>query len=466
LRLATGWRGRDGARALAAPVVAAAALLWVALANGYPLVFSDTGGYLRIGTELYFPLDRPASYGLLIAPLHWIGGPWAVAIAQALFAAGLIGRALSVALGEDPSRRRPIGVALLLTLTSLPWFAGQVMPDLFTGLLPLALFVLVWGAAAMRPAERLGWTAVVAGVIALHLTHLPIAAAIWCALLLCSLATGTLRRNRTGATLAAAALVLAVLGMSTLNLIGAGRFRPSLMSGTFLFARLLDGRVAQPVLADSCRRERLELCALLPAAARPDADLPGQAYLWGPAAFRPRDPERVAEEERLIVGRTLAAQPDAVARMALHGWAGLLVTADIGDGLGRYGEERAVTQQIRAHFPASAPRWAASLQQRDALTRLARPSAVALSVLAAAVLLTLLALRRVRGAALALVAALVVTVMVNAAVCGMLSGVFARYQSRVIWLMPFAAIVAALAAAGARRRPDGPPQARSRSNPS
>ena len=35
--------------------------------------------------------------------------------------------------------------------------------------------------------------------------------------------------------------------------------------------------------------------------------------------------------------------------------------------------------------------------------------------------------------------------LINAAVCGALSGVFPRYQARVIWLAPFMACLAALA---------------------
>src|SRR5206468_297508 len=47
---------------------------------------------------------------------------------------------------------------------------------------------------------------------------------------------------------------------------------------------------------------------------------------------------------------------------------------------------------------------------------------------------------------------LVLAVVINAAVCGVLSGPFARYQARVAWLVPAAALVVASASAFAWRR--------------
>ena len=147
--------------------------------------------------------------------------------------------------------------------------------------------------------------------------------------------------------------------------------------------------------------------------------------------------------------------------LAWRGWAGQLVTVESGDGLDPYGEAMAVAQQLRRHFARSAPAWAASRAQAGTLRRLALP-ALPLAMAALAVLM-LLAWRARGTEAIALTAALVTTVVVNAGVCGMLSGVFDRYGSRVIWLLPFGALAAGLAwsdrIAGDRRviRPDRAP---------
>ncbi len=437
--------------------LASSPLLWVAIVNGFPLVFSDTGGYLRIGTELYFPLDRPATYGLAIAPLHWLGGPWAVVAAQALFTSFLIRQTLSVALASTVSPLQLFAVTSVLSITSLPWFAGQIMPDLFTGLLPLAMFVLVWGAKSMKPRKRILWAGIVAGLIGFHLTHLVIAAGTWFILVLVGAALGFLRQNFAGSVFALASIVVAVLGMSSLNLVGAGSFRPSLMSGTFMFARLLDGGVAQPVLVEACARERLLICVTAPLATRPGVDLPGQAYLWDSASprhgLREVDAKRFADEESLIVRRSLASRPGEVVNLALSGWGRQLLTAKSGDGMDPYGNEMQISRQIRLHFARSAPAWTASRQQHGELRSFAYPPALAVAAMALAAIIILLPQLR-KPTIIALSAGLIGTVLINAAVCGILSGVFDRYQSRVIWLLTFAAVVAALAWTQSGRPPE------------
>ena len=53
----------DERPANAAPILlSAAVLLWPALWNGYPLVFSDTGTYLSQAIERYLGWDRPVFY--------------------------------------------------------------------------------------------------------------------------------------------------------------------------------------------------------------------------------------------------------------------------------------------------------------------------------------------------------------------------------------------------------------------
>jgi len=126
------------------PVLCAALLLlWPAVWNGYPLVFSDTGTYLTQAIERHLGWDRPPFYSLAILPLHMTLSLWPVVVAQALIAAWMLGL-LRRALLPAASAWSVVPLAGLLALaTSLPWCAAQVMPDLFTGLLVLAAALLL-----------------------------------------------------------------------------------------------------------------------------------------------------------------------------------------------------------------------------------------------------------------------------------------------------------------------------------
>ena len=63
--------------------LAATLLLWPALWNGYPLVFSDTGTYLAQAIEHYAGWDRPIFYSLFLLPLHMTLTTWPAIAVQA-----------------------------------------------------------------------------------------------------------------------------------------------------------------------------------------------------------------------------------------------------------------------------------------------------------------------------------------------------------------------------------------------
>jgi len=430
----------------AAHLLVALLLLWIAFANGSPLFFPDSGSYLSVSKLLGYPWDRPPVYGFAIAPFQLAFGLWGVIVAQALFATWVIG----IVLERVTGRRSPLGLvvaaAVLAGASSLPWFVGQLMPDLFTGLTILLIFLLVFAARDSPRGARLLLVLLLTVLITFHLSHLAIAALLIPAALLAGIWLGLRRTALIGATHAAAALLLAVLVLSTGNWIVRGQFRPALTSESFLFARLLDAGLAGEVLDRACAERPLGLCAARPAMQR--AWRPGQGYLWGQAS--PREalyraaPERTRAEESEIIRRTLAERPADVLRIALWDWIRQLVRARSGDALDDPSVERVALPILREHFPSAAAAWKTSLQGHRQLHLLASPLDRWLALFAGlASPFILLAARRRGDAVLAgLTIVIVAAVLANAAVCSLLSGVFDRYQARVTWLLPLLAILA------------------------
>src|SRR6202012_1339117 len=96
------------------------------------------------------------------------------------------------------------------------------------------------------------------------------------------------------------ALIAALVGLCCLNFIGAHRFAPSVESNMFLAARLLDGRVAQPVLDEMGRLESIKLCSIRAIVDDPRRVQPGQDYLWAGdtrAHLAAQDAEGLRSEE-------------------------------------------------------------------------------------------------------------------------------------------------------------------------
>jgi len=114
-------------------VVPLLVLLGPALWNGFPFIFADTGGYLARPFEDTLELGRSALYGAFLAtgiPFDF----WSNVIAQALITVWIIHLTLRTHVGA-----RGPGVTLATTLaltalTSLPWYVGQLMPDIFVPL--------------------------------------------------------------------------------------------------------------------------------------------------------------------------------------------------------------------------------------------------------------------------------------------------------------------------------------------
>ena len=69
------------------PLVIGLALIlsWVALFNGFPLVFSDTGIYLLAAIQGIVSWSHPIFYSYFVFPLHSLFSLWAIVFFAVLF---------------------------------------------------------------------------------------------------------------------------------------------------------------------------------------------------------------------------------------------------------------------------------------------------------------------------------------------------------------------------------------------
>ncbi|MET4898265.1 hypothetical protein RN629_14060 [Sphingomonadaceae bacterium jetA1] len=429
-------------------LIAVACLSWVAIANGFPLVFSDTGTYLATALQFRYPLDRPPVYGLAILLPVRLAGPWGIVAVQAIGSVLLLHPALTI--GRGPLRPTLwLAACILLAIgSSLPWLVGQIMPDLATGFLPLVIFALMARPGAAMPRwHRLGLTGILALLIGVHLSHIPLSVGLLALTIGGLCLTGVpIRQAIRRAVAPAAAIALSVLGLSSMNLIAEDEFKPSLSSDMFILARLLDGHVAQPVLARLCATQPLVHCAIRPLVDDPRSEKPGQAYLWDPRSplLTPalsKDRARTVAEQKRIIHAVLREDPMGVLALGGRGFVAQLTTVRTGV-LPPYGPEMNISHVLATSLPTEMPAFRHGLQQRDALNRLKIFPDVAIAGTIAALLpvMALWAARRRRWPLLGLMALVAATLLLNAAVTGALSGPDDRYQSRVLWLLPLVAI--------------------------
>jgi len=233
---------------------------------------------------------------------------------------------------------------------------------------------------------------------------------------------------------------LAILGLCAVNLAAHGRFAVSPFGNVFLLARVIYDGPGMAVLRRDCPAAGWRLCPLLDRLPPTSDD-----FLW--SADSPLDaaggPKAISRDAGAIITATVVSDPAGVARAALANMLEQLGRFGSGDGLEPWPNQ--VTPWIERDFPpAEQTAYASALQQRARLTvppllALAH-RLTALGGVTGCVLLLPMAIRR-RAACFGFLVAVLIALPVSAAITGGLSAPHERYQSRIMWLPPFVAVV-------------------------
>ncbi|MBK6932252.1 MAG: hypothetical protein IPH12_15870 [Saprospirales bacterium] len=238
-------------------------LLAAAFHNGYPLVFSDTGTYVSSGFEGKIPVDRPIAYGLFIRHMSMAVTLWGPVLVQGFLTAWLLRTLLLPLAGDRFAGKFLFLVAALCMLTGLPWYAGQLMPDIFT-----AMQVLILGIVLTRPriARRL-WVALGALFVCCCLVHfsnlfigLLTVVGVAAGLLVWPAGRPFFPRWRFRMAVVGAWCALAFLALPALNWAVERQFTLGNGSYTFIIGRMVDSGMLKMYLDDACPTNAYRLC--------------------------------------------------------------------------------------------------------------------------------------------------------------------------------------------------------------
>lgn len=478
-------------------IVTAAALLWPAYINGGPFWFPDTSNYIRSADAAVLSLTgkptewsdrvrlggkgpvaaaadadeisrsvadleptrpvltgRSIYYGFLLYLPMRAAGPWGAVAVQALIVAALLVGCGAIAARLGLVRRRWLAAILgaLVVLSPLPFYTTMLMPDVYAGLMVLALSLAVafWHRLSRR--ERVVLILASGVMAAFHTTHLLLALIIG--------ALGALLRLRQPGRAAlrpilivapVAAIAIAASWVFTFAVTQALHKTP--ISPPFLTARLISAGPGTAYLRTACARDAdaWAVCAY-----RAKFPVDSDAFLWqlDPAVsvFQVADGDtqrRMAGEDKRFAAAVLRDDPVGVVAVTVRSGVEQLVHFD----LMNFNYPLRRIKALPARYP---PAIAAEIAETRAAQR-TMPTDVTLTT---SVLLAILALGAFVWFAFAMRRSIMTTdhgqfalllflaVLANAFVCGGLSGPHARYQMRLIWLLPVAAV------ALMRRRPD------------
>ena len=415
-------------------------LLAPALWNGYPLLQSDTGGYLARWYEGYLVPSRSTVFGLYLHfgenSYFWIN--LGIQSLATMWILQLTLRAFGMA---RPALLLGLGFALTLT-TALPWLASMLLTDIFAGLSVLSLFLLVLHGDKISGIEKVALFAFTAFAAASHSATMAVLLGLCC---MGWIARPFLRERISVAGLTQGTLTSAAgtLMLLSANFALSGQLAWTPGGSAIAFGRMLQDGFVTRYLTDHCGEQRLKLCPYRD-------ELPGTAdeFLWsrGSVFNRLGRFAGMSDEMGFIVTRSLLEYPLRQAEAAALATARQLVLVATGENANRPIPH---THGILEHYlPKQLKPARAAYQQNSYITfgpiNLVHVPVALISTLLVFGMFATAIWRRRRDDLALLAATVTLALLGNAFICGVISGPHDRYGSRLAWIATFAVLVAAL----------------------
>jgi hypothetical protein len=412
---------------------------------------------------------RSALYGLFLFVLDKLAGLWLVAAAQALICSWTLYLLWKVSAPDSPLWTYLALMAGLAAGSTLPFFATFVMPDVFAGVAATGFVVLTVFGDRLARLETAGLVLVLAFAYAIHATHTLTALAVMVPATLLFLGLKAPRAQiARGYGLLVLAMVLGALSGKAYEGGFALRTGTTLHRPPFLMARVLADGPGRDYMRKVCKGpdNPFVICEATRAPlTRSDDILWEEGALIG--AFNALKSQELqlrmeAEERRFVIGSVLN-DPWGQFKASLGNWADQFVRISVHDPLrdprqflaNSYWKTTGLVEMI-PHAEQCKPFGAGCRPPFDPiLTRYWHELIMVLATLFAAWRLSRPDVRadlksreapwaRPTVRIVAAVAILALMLVLNAGVCGILSGAFARYQARIVWIWPAVAALIAI----------------------
>jgi hypothetical protein len=422
--------------AVAIPLMLLAPALW----NGYPLLQSDTGGYLARWYEGYLVPSRSTVFGLY---LHFGEGTyfWLNLGIQALATMWILQVTLRVFGMLKPLRLLGLSFALVLT-TALPWLASMLLTDIFAGLSVLSLFLLVLHGEKTSGIEKFALFAFTSFAAATHSATLAVLLGLCC---VGWIARPFLRKRIAiaGLTQGTLTIVAGALMLLSANFALSGHLAWTPGGYAIAFSRMLQDGIVARYLRDHCPESKLKLCPY-----RNELPETADDFLWGKASVfnaLGRFPG-MNDEMGFIVAHSLAEYPLWQAEAAIDATALQLLLVATGENTNRpIPHTHGI---IERYLPKQLWLMRAAYQQNAYITfgpiNLVHIPVALVSMLLVFGMLGRAIFRRRLDEFTLLTATVSIALLGNAFVCGVISGPHDRYGSRLVWIATFVTLIAAV----------------------
>jgi hypothetical protein len=421
--------------------------------NGEGKAQSELVNSRPVGARIHPPLiGRSIYYGAFIYFPALLFGEHVAVIVQAALSAVVIWLML-IPVGFTHRRKQlsayALSIAVMVFATSLPFTTTLLVPDYLTGLGSASLVMLMcfWGAYNRWARIALGSIIVLAALS--HSSNLPLLFALS---LLGLLARIKVPLSAKAALIGFSAVALGVAGEAVFVSVVSEKIGISPIRPPFLTARLIADGPGHRLLISHCTIERFEVCRYSDRTPH-DSDL----FLWseGPeGVFMAADLEsqrKLSNQDFKFAVKTVRTFPISTLSSSFDAFVKQLFLIDLRIWKGGSGDEKFYDLDNLPDVVAA--RMAETLSAQDKM-RIKLPQFIIRLSTIFSLIAGLYCLmyawrtdnREVKAFGIAL-AFVILAVAMNAAITGGLSKPDARYNLRVIWLMPFFVLIFTFAAA-------------------
>ena len=241
-------------------------LCYMGFYNSFPFVYSDCGTYIGSGFDLIVPYDRPIFYGLFVRHISLATSLWLVIWVQGIVVSLILFYYFKYFTTTERFRIYYLAFIFLITFfSSASFHVSQLIPDIFTSMAILCTGLLLF-AGMMKKRDRIITYFILFWAIAVHNSHFIIV------LILLFIYTIVFiyrkyRKNGMALTLSGEKLLLSwgvllcsYLLICTINFSLNAGFGLSRSGSIFLVSRFNEMGLLKPFLKENCLKHNYRLC--------------------------------------------------------------------------------------------------------------------------------------------------------------------------------------------------------------
>ena len=241
-------------------IIGAVIFMLFALYNGFPIVMhGDTSVYLTSGFEFRVPHERPIFYGLFIWLFSFGFTIWPAIFFQCLLLSYLCVRFIRSIVPTINNQHLVALIILVALATISSWYAGQIMPDIFTPILFLSTYIYL--TQDNTRSEKIILVAIILLATLVHNSHYVISTAFILLIIGLSL---TKQYRLTSIKQKCFTLILAnLIAWSCLlssNYFAGNGFVSARASHVFLMGKLAESGVLKTYLEKACPTRQYKIC--------------------------------------------------------------------------------------------------------------------------------------------------------------------------------------------------------------